>query len=450
MTSPQPYRFMSRRTSSLLYSCLVLLIGAGAFVWLEATRPEARRSPPPKLGPVPVESRVMASGPALLSFSAYGNLEAGRRARLASEVGGVVAEVSESWLDGAEIEAGAVLLRVDTKLLALDIAAAENRIAEAEAGVEGAERETVSADREREIAVEREALARREEERARALFERGDVPQSVVDSARSAATLGTLERERADGRIAQGESALAAARSRLETARSALALLEERRSRSELRAPFSGRIVGDRPALGTWIAPGEPLCTVLDLNTLRLRVQVPEQDLPGLVAGETAATVTLPSLPGLRAAGRVTSIGAVADPETRSIPVRIEFESRDFAGPEAAAVRLVEGQFAQATLEIERLRDVLTLQRNEVSDRGGVATVFVIEPIQLEGVDGLVRATGVQLGRETAGGAGRVVLSGLLAGTRIATSRLDALQDGEPILLEPSLEEPNGEGLQDQ
>ncbi|MEM7519142.1 MAG: efflux RND transporter periplasmic adaptor subunit, partial [Planctomycetota bacterium] len=238
---------------------------------------------------------------------------------------------------------------------------------------------------------------------------------------------------------------LAGARSRLETARSALALLEERRSRSELRAPFSGRLVGDRPALGTWIAPGEPLCTVLDLDTLRLRVQVPEQDLPGLVAGETVASVTLPSLPGLSAAGRVTSIGAVADPETRSIPVRIEFESRDLAGPESGAARLVEGQFARATLEIERLRDVLTLRRNEVTDRGGVATVYVIESVQLEGADGLARAVGVRLGRETASGSGRIVLSGLLAGTRIATSRLDALRDGEPVLLESPSKGPGDE-----
>lgn len=98
-----------------------------------------------------------------------------------------------------------------------------------------------------------------------------------------------------------------------------------------LRAPRDGICVGlDHPWEGRKLQPGDtvwvgfPIVMMPDLSTIRVLAALPDVD-DGRVAIGQRATVTLDGYPGLRFAGKVTSISAVAR-ESRRQSLRRNFD----------------------------------------------------------------------------------------------------------------------------
>jgi cobalt-zinc-cadmium efflux system membrane fusion protein len=93
-----------------------------------------------------------------------------------------------------------------------------------------------------------------------------------------------------------------------------------------LRSPIAGTVI-DRDALqGQLAEPSKPLFRVGSLGRLWLTVHAFERDAVRVKPGSTAR-VEFPALPGLLFKGKVTLVGNQVEPESRTVPVRVEIEN---------------------------------------------------------------------------------------------------------------------------
>jgi cobalt-zinc-cadmium efflux system membrane fusion protein len=96
-----------------------------------------------------------------------------------------------------------------------------------------------------------------------------------------------------------------------------------------VRAPIGGKV------LEVSVAPGEyrndtnaPLMTIAELTRVWVSGDVPEPAIRLIRLGD-AVTITLVAFPGETFTGRVTRIGDVVDPQTRTVKVHSELANTD-------------------------------------------------------------------------------------------------------------------------
>lgn len=173
-----------------------------------------------------------------------------------------------------------------------------------------------------------------------AVIDSGDMAQAWADAAKARSALDfarkTLAREK--GVAAAGGAAV----KDLEAAHSAYMQAQAEYERAQarvvalggtpgantprpidVRAPISGTVTALAITRGMFVNdPTASIMTITDIERVWVTAQVPGDQL-GLVAVGQAAKVSVPAWPGRVFTGKVASIGAVLDPDTRRDPVRI-------------------------------------------------------------------------------------------------------------------------------
>ena len=108
-----------------------------------------------------------------------------------------------------------------------------------------------------------------------------------------------------------------------------------------LRAPVSGIVLEKKALAGMRFMPGESLYQIADLSSVWVVADVFEQDIAQVAPG-APATITLGAYPGERFSGKVSYIYPTLNPETRTIPVRVELPN--------PGMKLKPAMFAQMEL----------------------------------------------------------------------------------------------------
>jgi membrane fusion protein, heavy metal efflux system len=92
-------------------------------------------------------------------------------------------------------------------------------------------------------------------------------------------------------------------------------------------SPITGRITARNAAPGLFVQPGNAPApyTVSDINTMWMLADVPEADSPAFRLGQEVQ-VRLSAFPGRVFDGKITTIGASVDPNTRRVLVRSEIK----------------------------------------------------------------------------------------------------------------------------
>ena len=184
-------------------------------------------------------------------------------------------------------------------------------------------------------------LARRERERAEGLFAQQAVAERRVIEARSAEALAIEEHAAATRRLAQFQGTQRASGG-------------ESAGRVELRAPVAGVVAAVTVAPGAFVAEGQELFYVVDLDRLWLEVLVPEADV-GRIGLPTGASFTVDGYaqafevaPGKGAAP--VAFGGVVDPQSRTVPLVFEVPNpgRTLRAGMYAKVRVFNGQARKA------------------------------------------------------------------------------------------------------
>jgi HlyD family secretion protein len=189
--------------------------------------------------------------------------------------------------------------------------------------------------------------------------------------------------------------------------------------------PPSGPGTDDAVSLGSQVAAGTPVATIVDVSSLGLVAEVDETDVV-LVTPGVPASVELDAAPGARYAGTVRSVDVLPTSSARggvAYRVRLSLGAGSYSGGRAAPGPR-PGMSAVAHLTVRQARDAVTVPAAAVSTVDGQDTVW------LDRGGTAVRApfeVGVQ-------GQDRVqIVSGIGAGDRIVVRGADRVRAGQSL-----------------
>jgi RND family efflux transporter MFP subunit len=210
---------------------------------------------------------------------------------------------------------------------------------------------------------------------------------------------------------AQGsEALLRAARQRLklwDVTAEQIAELEQRGAAQEemtFHSPIGGHVAERKVFPNQYITPDSELYTITDHSRVWVQVQLYEYESAGVRVG-MPATMSVEAYPGRVFPGRVVFIPPHMQTETRTLPVRLEFENPELA--------LKPGMFSTVEIRVGLGRQMV-VPRDAVLDTGTRQIVFLVrEGGYFEPREVLI---GARLGDRV------VVLKGLAPGDTIATS----------------------------
>jgi HlyD family secretion protein len=289
---------------------VVVLLGLAAAVAWWAARP------------VPVRVLTLEEQLVQTSVVVAGRVAAARETTLASTLTGRV--IATPVAEGAAVEAGAVLVVLESD---------EWQAALAQAQAQWADARSLLADAQRQLARQRE------------LRQQGFISAAALEAAQRAV-------DAAEQRVAQAEAAVQQARARLRQA--------------SVRAPTGGVVLARLVEVGDGVTPGKPLLRLALSGPPRIVLDLDERDVSQLAEGQPAA-IRADAWPDVRLRARVQRIAAQVDSARGTVQVEL-------ALTEPPPVRLLPGMTVSAEIVTGEPRPRLLLPLTAVRD-GRVATV---------------------------------------------------------------------------
>jgi RND family efflux transporter MFP subunit len=367
-------------------------IGLGVFVFIviTANKPQLKRTDPPT--PVPMV-RVVAVQVETVSVPivGQGTVRPLREIQIIPEVSGRVLSVSPALVSGGGFKNGETLLRIDPTDYELAVTLAQARI-----------KDSVSSLR----LMEEEAAAARDEWR----LLNADKADTLDQPPPLVAKLPQLEAAKAQ---------LAADRADLQKA---LLNLE----RTEIKAPFDGRVIEENAGAGQYVSPGQPVATIFSTEVAEIVVPLEDESLywfhvPGFTPGDGPGA---PATVSARIAGRnLTWQGRVdrsegkVDERTRMINVIVRVEA-----PYATKPPLAAGLFASVEIQGRTIPEAAIVPRAALREND---RVWVVDDT------GRLAFRDIEVARLYPDRA--ILTDGLRAGELVVISPLNAVTDGMAV-----------------
>ena len=359
------------------------------------------------------------------SVELLGEVEAIRRVDLGARIDGRVAELR--FDEGLAVAAAAPLLVLETKSREIRLRGAKARLRAATEQLS----EYRNGSRPEEIAKARtavnEARALLEEaeedlerERGKQKSEIGSKKDLAIATARVGARRAILAGLEAQlTLIQQGprKEQIERAAADVELRKSEVAAIEDEIAKATVRAPFAGVVTQKPVEVGAYVRAGTNVCSLVQLDPIRVSVGVAESRLAHVKVGSEIA-LSFDAFPGERFVGKVRSVVPNADRLARSFPVKI-----DLANPKG---RLLPGMSARVALPSGDGKASLGVPRDAVvrSARGSV--VWKVE-------GNVVSPVPVKVGL---GDGPLIAVSGALEkGDRVAVRGNEGLRPGQKVVV---------------
>jgi RND family efflux transporter MFP subunit len=363
----------------------VLGLGAVVAVTLARTGPEQETRDPERVAPLVRAVQVRAQS-VRLQVRTQGTVEPRTESALVPEVSGPVVWVSHSFRSGAYFDEGEVLLRIDAR----DYHVAFER---AQAGLERAQSQW--------------QRDRNELERRKKLAERDYASPAQLDAAQ------TQER---------------VSHAALRETRAALDQAERDMARTEVRAPYTGRVRATSVDVGQFVNRGAPMATLYATDYAEVRLPIPDDDLAYLDLplwhreDETAEGPEV-LLSARFAGGQHTWRGRIVRTEgeidARSRMVHVVARVEDPYAASDGRPPLAVGLFVEARIQGRQAEGVYVVPRAALRPAGTLYVIDADERLRIRTVE-VLRST-----REQA-----IVGTGLSDGDRVVVSPFDAAVDG--------------------
>lgn len=263
-------------------------------------------------GPVAVRVEPVEKRDAQLAQALVATIEPVTQTTLAAEQPGLVTE--RNFDEGSILEKDAVIVRLDTALLEIELQAARAAADAVAAQVEQANIQATN--------------SQREANRLKGLFESKIIPEKeYLDQVTIARTDAAIIRTRA---------------AELAEKKAEVARLELVIQKSRVTAPMGKGVVAHRYVeVGQWVKQGDPIADMVWMDPVFVRTNVPESLIARVRKGDKVE-ITLDAVSDQTFTGVIDQILPVADPQSRTFPVKVLV-----ANPEGT---LRPGFFARATL----------------------------------------------------------------------------------------------------
>lgn len=305
---------------------------------------------------ISVVTKTVSTEKIIDSFKAAGNFEPFREITLSSLLQGTVAQIAVK--EGDEVREGQLIARLDADLINADL-----------------------------ISVEANAIKTKKDlERYEELAPRGAVTPQQVDDMRLA----------------------------YKNATSQLQSVKKQLSNSTIRAPFKGTINSKFVEPGSYLAAGGKIVDLVDVSTLKMKVNVSEAEVMKLSVGQ-ATKVKADVLATEIFDGKITFIGVKADNSLR-YPVEIQIKNN--------TKKLKAGMYGSAIFTASQSKVALVIPRDAIAGSLKQPNVYVVQngkavlqPLTI----GTISESGVE------------VLEGLKEGDQIVTDGQINLENGVAV-----------------
>ena len=254
------------------------------------------------------------------------------------------------------------------------------------------------------------------------LFKQGYVSQAQLESARAAyvqaqnalqnAQIGIRNNTVSAQNVKAQQAAAQAASANANTLRTQIA-------QTTLYAPYNGVITQRLMDPGAYASPQQGILAISRVDTVWVNINVPDEDLSYVRPG-TGVRFTSSSLPGKTFTANISTVNAVPTTGTLSYLARIQMSN--------PGDLLRGGMLVTATITKEARNNAIVVPRTAVAQTENGNAVYVV------GDDNKAKEVPVRLGIQT-DTLSEVESPQVQSGTKVITTRPDALKDGSVVAI---------------
>jgi RND family efflux transporter MFP subunit len=373
-------------------------------------QPEATANAAVAATPEPVDVTTAAAITRGLqrSVEVVGSLAADEEVVIAAQAAGELSQLNVDF--GSYVTQGQVIAVIDQRDAKLKVEQAEAALKQTMARLGMKEGERFDPNQNAEVRQAKAQLdwSQMDLERAAKLVENGDVSRSIYDQA---VTQNNLAKARHQAAIDAVNQQLAI----VEQQRAALSLAKKAITDTVVRAPISGAVKEKFANRGSYLAVGGRILSLVKINPLRLRADIPESSAAAVRKGQTM-NLTVEALAGRTFTGRIVRIGPSLSEQTRALTVEAEVNN--------SGGQLRPGMFAKSQLITGNNVAAVMIPAKAVLTAAGLSKVFVIE--NGKAVERIVK-TGVSDGELIE------IIEGVKANENVAVSNLEKLEQGSVV-----------------
>lgn len=309
-------------------------------------------------------------------IAAIGTVTAFQGIDITPQVGGIVTEIN--FESGQDVKKGDLLVKLDT-------------------GTEEADIRSIQA----ELANNQTELTRRE-----GLVSKGVVAITELDSLKTKQRVLQATLDRRNAEIAQ----------------------------KFIYAPWNGRVGLRDIALGSYLAPGQKIVWLQQIDPIYVDFTVTEADYGRIKEGEKV-TVVLNAYPDQSFTGKIVTTDARLSDTNRMIMVRAEVDNPD--------KKLVPGMYANVLVDVGEPEKVVTVPQTAVTYSLYGDNIFVVNATKAKDKDGkdvdelvverrFVKAGPVRDGRVS-------IVSGIKDGDKVVTAGQNKIDQGSKVVIDNSI-----------
>ncbi|MDP9025212.1 MAG: efflux RND transporter periplasmic adaptor subunit [Candidatus Eremiobacteraeota bacterium] len=329
---------------------------------------------------------------------------------------------------GDRVSGGTLLAKIDDSTLRSQLAQAEAQASQQSASATGAQVGLPAQQQQNNAAVQtaRAALAnaRLVYNQDLQLFKQGYVSQAQLEGARAAYVQAQGQASNAQSGLANNVVGAQNVKAQMAGAQAAAAnanTLRTQIGQTALYAPFDGVVTARMMDPGAFAGPQSPVLAISRVSTVWININVPDEDLPYVHPG-SHVTFSSSSMPGKSYAANVGTVNAVPTQGTLSYLARIQM-------PNPGGL-LRGGMLVTATVSKEARKDAIVVPRTAIAQTEKGNVVYVV-------TGGKAKEVPVRVGIQTDTLA-EVSSSAVTPGTKVITTRPDALKDGSVVAVNAS------------
>lgn len=280
------------------------------------------------------------------------------------EKGQVLATIAVPELDAEQKQLNAIRAQTEAELAQarVELERAESTRLAAEAGVQRSHAD---------LDLQKALYDRAKDLRADNVVSVQDLEIAVGHYKESQASLGLAEATLKETEAAkrESESRIEVAKAKIATAAAGIERVDARIGYARIRAPFKGFVTRRYVDPGAMIqqatassTQATPIVTIVEIDRVRVDFPMPEAEVAHVATGQRVS-LHVDAWPGRTEECRVARFSAALDPASRTLLVEAEYEN--------PRNELRPGMFGEATLELERHGEALTLPAEAVRTQDG-------------------------------------------------------------------------------
>lgn len=368
MDIPRPSAARQRRIRRVIYSTVGLLAIVGVSFGLSRLKPAA-----PSVERGTIFSDKVKRGPMLRNVHGLGTLVPEEIRWIPALTDGRVERLR--LLPGAVVKPDTVLLDLSNPELDLALLDAQSQLKAAEAGFVDLRVRLESQRLDQQAAAARVQAeynqAKLRAERDEVLAREGLTPDLTLKlskvTAEELSNRYEIEKKRLDIYEESISAQLAVQKARVEQFQAVYALKKSQVEALHVKADTDGVLQQLPVEVGQRVAPGTNLARVAEPKRLKAELKINETQAKDILIGQVASIDTRNGI----IPGRVTRIDPASQNGTVTVDVALEGDLPKGARPDLS----IDG-----TIELERLKDVLSVSRPVQAQQDGLVTLFKIEP----------------------------------------------------------------------